>query len=303
MKPDLRADLHLHSTWSDGTDSPGELRKKVSEAGIGFFAITDHDEFRGCRELLLQPKDEAGPVFITGAEFSCRDEEGKYHILCYAYDTQSPAMQGLMDTVHGIRLKKAANRMSFLKNTYGFEFTVREIEALMRRHNPGKPHIARLMMKHGYAGSIPEAITKYINHYHGPERRIRPEEAIEAALAAGGIPVLAHGPFGDGEQDLGAEEMEARVLRLKAAGLLGVEAYYSGFDEARRDMMLDLADRHGLLVTAGSDYHGKIKAVALGDTGPGSPEEKAARLAEFIAEAAKRPAEPSADAAAKERKD
>ncbi|MBQ6293642.1 MAG: PHP domain-containing protein [Lachnospiraceae bacterium] len=288
MQHTFRADLHMHSTWSDGTDSPKEILNKVKAAGISFFAITDHDEYRGSRELLLQLKktqDEARPVFITGAEFSCRDGDDKFHILGYAYDPHSPAVRELRKVFREIRMQKTVNRMTFLKDRYGFSFSEREMAALMRHHNPGKPHIAKLMIRHGYATTISEAILNYLDNYHGPERRIRPEEAIEAILAAGGIPVLAHGPFGDGEQDLGPEEMEGRILRLKAAGLMGVEAFYSGYSAAHRDMMLDLAARHGLLATSGSDYHGKNKSVILGDTGPGSPEEKAAAVSEFCAEA------------------
>ena len=278
----------MHSTWSDGTDSPKEILNKVKAAGISFFAITDHDEYRGSRELLLQLKktpDEVRPVFITGAEFSCRDGDDKFHILGYAYDPHSPAVRELRKIFHEIRIQKVTNRMAYLKKTYGFDFAEREIKALLRHHNPGKPHIAKLMIRHGYAGTISEAIVSYIDNYHGPERRIKPEEVIEAVLAAGGIPVLAHGPFGDGEQHLGPEEMEARILRLKAAGLMGVEAYYSGFSPVHRDMMLDLAARYSLLVTSGSDYHGKNKSVMLGDTGPGEAAEKAALVSEFCAEA------------------
>ena len=142
MLNNFRADLHMHSTWSDGTDSPRELLTKVKGAGISYFAITDHDEYRGSRQLLLQLKeipDKVRPVFITGAEFSCRDEKGKYHILAYAYDTQSAAIRSLMASVHKVRIEKAANRMAFLKDKYGFSFSESEYAALMRHHNPGKP--------------------------------------------------------------------------------------------------------------------------------------------------------------------
>ena len=191
-----------------------------------------------------------------------------------------------MASVHKVRIEKAANRMAFLKDKYGFSFSESEYAALMRHHNPGKPHIAKLMIRHGYAGTISEAISNYLDHYHGPEQRIRPEEAIEAVLEAGGIPVLAHGPFGDGEQDLRPEEMEKRVLRLKEAGLMGVEAFYSGFSPAHRDMMLGLAGRSGLLVTAGSDYHGTNKLVALGDTNLDRTAEMPKGLRRFLAETA-----------------
>ena len=260
----------MHSTWSDGTDTPRDLLKKVREAGIDVFSVTDHDEYRGILELNKhqgkQPEDGA-PAFIPGTEFSCRDGDDKFHILGYAYDTEAPSIRGLFEDVRTIRMQKAENRIRFLKQNFGFTFSDEEYSALIRNHNPGKPHIAKLMVNHGYAEDISEAIDRYIGRYHGPERRIKPEEAIEAILSAGGLPVLAHGPFGDGGQNLGPEEMERRVSRLKAAGLAGVEAYYSGFSAAQRDMMLGLADRNGLTVTAGSDYHGGNKKVRLGDTG------------------------------------
>ena len=282
----------MHSTWSDGTDSPKELLDRVIRAGIDFFSITDHDEYRGGRELILQIKkrkiSETMPHFVSGAEFSCRDEKGKYHVLGYAYEIKSDAIQKLMEEVHEVRIQKVTNRIRFLKEEYGFTFTDKEFDTLMRHHNPGKPHIARLMKRHGYAKSITDAIENYLNHYHGSEKRIHPEEAIEAILAAGGIPVLAHGPFGDGEQDLDRKEMTARVERLREAGLMGVEAYYSGYAEVHQDMMLDLAERYGMLVTAGSDYHGGNKLVRLGNTGPAYPAEVNERLKPFFAEAMKR---------------
>ena len=287
-----KADLHMHSTWSDGTDSPRELLDKVIAAGIDFFSITDHDEYRGGRELILQVKErkqrEVMPHFVSGAEFSCRDDLGKYHILGYAYDIKNEAVQQLMEDVHEVRLQKVRNRMRFLKEKYGFSFSKGEFDTLMRHRNPGKPHIARLMLRHGYAKTISQAILDYIDNYHGPERRIHPEEAITAILKAGGIPVLAHGPFGDGEQDLDKKEMTSRVLRLREAGLMGLECYYSGFSGKHQDMMLDLADRYQMLITAGSDYHGENKLVRLGNTGFSDPAEINEHIREFYTEAMKR---------------
>ncbi len=287
-----KADLHMHSTWSDGTDSPRELLDKVIAAGIDFFSITDHDEYRGGRELILQVKKrkqtEVMPYFISGAEFSCRDDLGKYHILGYAYDIKNEAVRKLMEAVHEVRIQKVTNRMRFLKERYGFHFSESEIASLMKHRNPGKPHIAKLMVRHRYAGTISEAILGFIDHYHGPERRIHPEEAIEAVIQGGGIPVLAHGPFGDGEQNLDKKEMTARVERLMNAGLMGLECYYSGFAEAHQDMMLELANRYHLLVTAGSDYHGENKLVRLGNTGRSDPAEINEQIRDFWVEAMKR---------------
>ena len=197
-------------------------------------------------------------------------------------------MNRILEAVHEVRIQKVTNRMRFLKERYGFHFSESEIASLMKHRNPGKPHIAKLMVRHRYAGTISEAILGFIDHYHGPERRIHPEEAIEAVIQGGGIPVLAHGPFGDGEQNLDKKEMTARVERLMNAGLMGLECYYSGFAEVHQDMMLELASRYHLLVTAGSDYHGENKLVRLGNTGRSDPAEINERIRDFWVEAMKR---------------
>ena len=103
--------------------------------------------------------------------------------------------------------------------------------------------------------------------FHGEGEYVRPEEAIAGILGGGGIPVLAHPSFGDGDQLIIGEEMEARLQRLIGFGLQGVEAFYSGFSPKLRNEMLRFASRFELYVTAGSDYHGKNKLVELGDTG------------------------------------
>ena len=103
------------------------------------------------------------------------------------------------------------------------------------------------------------------------EPTLSPEEAIDAIIQANGIPVLAHGILADGSKKLSEEEIAGRVVRLKAAGLRGLECYYSAFTPRQREIMLALAERYRLLVTAGSDYHGTNKTVSLGQTGGADP--------------------------------
>ena len=133
--------------------------------------------------------------------------------------------------------------------------------------NPGKPHIAKLMIRLGYAETMEQAIREYINRIYFRNEFFHPEEAIRSILEGGGIPVLAHPSFGDGDQLIQGEEMERRLQRLMGFGLQGLEAFYSGFSPALREELLAFAERYGLYVTAGSDYHGTNKLVALGDTG------------------------------------
>ncbi|MCR5182626.1 MAG: PHP domain-containing protein [Clostridia bacterium] len=260
-------DLHMHTTISDGSDSPEEILARVREAGIQLFSVTDHDAMKGC-EIIRSVRTKEDPAFINGIEFSCKDEYGKYHILGYGYDPDSEAMRKVVEVGHGHRIRKVKARLEYLKETFGFHFTDEEIRELFKLDNPGKPHIGNLMVKHGYAGSIKEAIDGFINKkkFHGNEH-VRPEEAIEGILGGGGIPVLAHPVYGDGGQLILGDEMEDRIKRLMDFGLKGLECFYSGFTDKLRDQMLDIARRHGLYVTAGSDYHGTNKLEVLGENG------------------------------------
>ena len=262
----LLLDLHMHSSISDGTDSPAEIMENVKKAGIELFSLTDHDAIQGCVELegLLAPND---PLFIPGVEFSCKDELGKYHILGYGYDPASKSIRDVVALGHGLRMKKFRQRLDLLATEYGFHFPDDELQKLFSLANPGKPHIGNLMVKLGYAESKEQAMKEFLNPLRVKAGHVRPEEAIRGILGAGGIPVLAHPCYGDGDQLILGEELDARVARLAGFGLQGVEAYYSGFSALLRDQALQLAEKYSLYVTAGSDYHGRNKLIALADTG------------------------------------
>ena len=259
-------DLHMHSVCSDGTDSPAELLARVKAAGIGLFALTDNDAICGAQALLalLGPED---PRFLPGVEFSCKDKLGKYHVLGYAYDPASPAIRAVVELGHGYRMTKLRARLEALERKFGFRFPEEAERGLYALDNPGKPHIGNLMVRYGFAESKDQAIRQFLNELHVRGDYVRPEEAIRGILDAGGIPVLAHPCYGDGDQLILGPELEERVERLMDFGLQGLEAYYSGFPEKLRNQVLALAERRGLYVTAGSDYHGKNKLVRLGDTG------------------------------------
>ena len=261
-----RIDLHMHTTISDGTDTPREILERVKETGLGLFSVTDHDSIKATR-LLRGIRQDDDPLFIPGVEFSCKDELGKYHILGYGYDPEGKSIRAVVDNGHRLRFKKVRARMDFLRERFGFSFPESEVERLFALDNPGKPHIGNLMVRYGYASTKEEAINKFINQIHFHSEYVRPEEAIEGILGAGGIPVLAHPSYGSGDQLILGEEMDARLRRLTEMGLQGVEAYYSGFTSKLREEMLAFAGKYDLFVTAGSDYHGTNKLVVLGDTG------------------------------------
>ena len=259
----------MHSAVSDGTDSPTELLSRVQEAGIEIFSLTDHDAIKGCEQILAELRNAEGemPCFVTGVEFSCKDELGKYHMLGYGYDPKGQSIRAVVERGHALRMEKVRARLDFIRNEFGFAFPQEEIDELLAMDNPGKPHIGNLMVKYGYAETKKQAIKEFINKLRMGDEYIRPEEAIAGILGAGGIPVLAHPCFGDGDQLIVGEEMEARLARLIEMGVQGMEVFYSGFSPRLRDEMHALAEKYHLCITAGSDYHGTNKKIPIGKTG------------------------------------
>ena len=264
-----KLDLHTHTIFSDGTDRPSEIIEKARAAGLDLLSVTDHDSIRAGIEIpsfITQLPPDQRIAFIRGVEFSCKDELGKYHILGYGYDPDIPGIAEVVAKGHEMRMQKTKARLAFLDEEFGFEFTEEEVEELLARDNPGKPHIANLMIRHGYASDKKDAISNYINKKKLKNVHVHPKEAIEGILKSGGIPVLAHPSYGDGDQLIIGEEMEQRLLRLMDFGLKGLEAFYSGFTPKIQSETLLLAQRYDLYVTAGSDYHGINKMIDLGWT-------------------------------------
>ena len=257
-------DLHMHSTFSDGSDTPEALLAAVRAAGLDVFALTDHDSVAGCLEMqaLIAPDD---PHFITGVELSCEENGRGCHILGYGCDVSKPSICNALWFTRNERQKKAHNRFAFLAEHCGITFPEEEVNAVLGLYNPGKPHIARLMVKHGYVAAMKDAFP-ILNLYEGREKKLTPAEGIDAILRADGIPVLAHGILGEGDETLAPEDIADRVRTLKKAGLMGLEAYYSTYTDEQEAVMLALAEENNLLVTAGSDYHGTNKTIALGQT-------------------------------------
>ncbi len=257
-------DMHLHSTVSDGTDSPAQLLEKLRRSSIEIFSLTDHDDCLGCEmiESFLMPGD---PAFIPGVELSAEEDGRKYHILGYAYDTDSPVISNLAHRVHEIRMCKVQEYFSFLESEFHFSFSPEDIRRIQSLPNPGKPHIGNLMVKYGYVPSMPVGIRNYLDLHKSHYRDISPAEAVKSILDAKGIPVLAHGIYGDGRQSLDAEELSYRISYLHSLGLQGVECYYSRYTEAEQRLTRSICAEHHLFATAGSDYHGENKPVSIGE--------------------------------------
>lgn len=271
----------MHSTVSDGTDTPPELLQHVRDAGIALFALTDHDAVKGCA-MIRSILSEDDPKLLTGVEFSCRDTHGQYHILGYNFDPGSPSVTDIVELGHQYRMKKVMVRIDFIRDRFGFAFSDQDIQGLLALENPGKPHIGNLMVQYGYVPSKDIAIREYLNQMNFSSEYVSPETAIQSILDGGGIPVLAHPAYGNGEDLILGADMDTRLRRLIGFGLQGVEAFYSAFSPKLIAETLSFAEKYNLYVTAGSDYHGKNKLIPLGDTSMDGIDEIPVALKRFL---------------------
>ena len=257
------ADLHMHSTASDGTDDVKMLLKAVRKKNINTFALTDHDTIQGV--VRMQKEDLSGLHFITGIEFSCKLEGKQCHILGLGYDPLNYEFLDAVIAARVIRQNKMKNRLIQLKELFGIELPAEDQKKLLGKQAAGKPHIAEMLINRGLVPEqdLGEVIRKYFPS--SLEEYFKPEEAIRGILAGGGIPVWAH-PMGESEnikKHLSLDRVEKRLECLMPMGLKGMECYYSRYTLEECRELEALAGRYGLLVSGGSDYHGYRKNVQL----------------------------------------
>lgn len=250
-------DLHIHTTASDGADSPEALLEKLKKAGITTFSVTDHDTIDGALEMEALVTEEFR--FVRGIEFSCETPAGKCHILGYDYNPHDPVFRAALAEGAALRQEKLLSRLSFLETTLGITFTDAERAWIFSLKSPGKPHFGKILVDRGIAPSIDVAIQKYINPHKPRRDRIEGHTAVKAILQAGGIPVWAHPLGGEGEQRLTAAQFQAQLDYLMGQGIRGLECHYSRYRTAEREFLVNQAKTCGLLISGGSDYHGANK--------------------------------------------
>lgn len=259
----ILADMHLHTTASDGSYSPAEVVQMVREAGVKVFSLTDHDTIAGANEV--QDKIPEDMEFYKGIEFSCEIGDIKCHILGYSYDDEHPSFKEALAAAEAKREDKLAIRIEHLREVDGIELTHEEVEELESIPSAGKPHIANILMCRGIYGTRTEIINKYLEF--GVDNRIPAELAIKAIKSSGGFAIWAHPLGGENEAHMNRDELEAKLDVLQSIGIEGLECFYSRYDEAETAMLLDVAESRGLLVSGGSDFHGKNKNVEIGELG------------------------------------
>ncbi len=246
-------DLHTHTSASDGTTSPGGLISEAVRAGIQVIAITDHDTFAGY-DAAIHPAREAGIELICGIELSTKLNGQSVHLLGYFFllDRIDTLRQWVLD-MQASRHDRNARLVKRLQQL-GIDITLEEVLAI-GRGLPGRPHFAQIMLKKGYVTTLQQAFDEYLDESaRGYVQRSEPllVEGLQKIHEAGGITSLAH-PFRP-QSDL------PRILpTLRDAGLDAIEVWHSDHSTQQIVLYRELAQRHGLLMTGGSDYHGEAK--------------------------------------------
>ena len=277
-------DLQLHSTASDGTDSPGELNQLAAARGICVIALTDHDSVIGLDEAIAAGYDH-GVYVLPALEFSTRSQPHldlcDINILAFGIRHHDPGLHGLLAQVIGSRIEQKVRQIEKLQG-YGINISVDEVLA-RAQGVPGRVHIAQVAFERNpdRFTSVSDVFVQYLatdarySTFVGRTFSLTTADAIEATHAAGGIAVLAHPGAYPRVRDI-----DKAVSRLAAQGLDGIEVRYpyafnrgnEGASATQIDALIahfaDLAHTHDLLVTGGSDYHGTAKpGIAPGNAG------------------------------------
>ena len=255
-------DLHLHSDNSDGSDTPRELLQKICDAHIEIFALTDHDTVAGI--LPMKSIVPANVKFIPGIELTSKAKGIKCHILGYNIDENNPILLELIEKGKQLRKIKLETRIKYLKDVWGIELNKEETDWLKARKSVVKTHIANVLVNRGLANDNIEAMKKYLDGCKTGNTRFDGEEAINTIKISGGIPVWAHPLGGEGEEHLEKEEFLSRLKIMIACGIQGLECYYSRYTGSEIEFLKDCANKNGLYITGGSDYHGTNKTVQFG---------------------------------------
>jgi predicted metal-dependent phosphoesterase TrpH len=245
------ADLHLHTCYSDGTESPQRVVELAKLAGLSGIAITDHDNTEAL--AIARPEAERlGIELIPGIEMSASMDGLEVHILGYFLDFGHPPLVAHLKEQQARRVRRVFEMVDRLGQA-GVRIRAEEVLELAGLGTVGRPHVARILLKHGYISSLPEAFTKFIgpnNPGFVPGSPMAPSRIIEVIRGAGGVPVLAHPIY---------LKRDALIEEFAREGLAGIEAYHSGHSPDQVRHYAALADQLKMLKTGGSDFHGDSK--------------------------------------------
>ncbi|MGE5484495.1 MAG: PHP domain-containing protein [Ignavibacteriales bacterium] len=249
MSPDSRADLHIHTTASDGTITPGGVVEYATRMGLAAIAITDHDTSAGVAEAMAVAERQGIDV-IPGLEINTDVGDREMHILGYLAWPLTPRLAGILELMRSAREVRIDEMVRRLEKC-GIAISAARVREIAGGGVVGRPHVARAMVEAGKVRSIEEAFHLYLDigrPCYVERYKISPQEAVGEIALAGGVPVLAHP---------GSARRDDLIPDLIAAGLRGIEAYHPDHDAGTAERYLGLCKKEGLIPTGGSDSHGE----------------------------------------------
>ncbi len=257
----MKADLHLHTTASDGVHAPDELVRMAAQQGFDMIAVTDHDSVDGLTRARAEG-ERLGVRVLSGVELGCTAHR-EVHVLGYGFDPENPTLRAFCKsrvTERETRAQEMIRRLCAAGKPVSME-RVRELA----KGVIARPHIARALVEAGHASSVKDAFDRYLapgRPTYVPREKVTVTEGVRLIRQAGGVAVLAH-PM---EMKMGETMLESLVGEWKAQGLEGVEVYHPSAQNNHAAFLHAMAKRLDLLVTGGSDFHGEaVRKTAVGE--------------------------------------
>jgi hypothetical protein len=255
----MSCDLHIHSTYSDGSQTPEEIVAEAIEKNLTAIAIADHDTVQGVMPAIEGARGSDLRV-IPAVEISTEFQKTEVHILGYWIDLEDDQLHARFVYVREARRRRANEIVGKLRQN-GVEITLEDVVEQSDGVSLGRPHVAQALIEKGYVSEMQEAFDRFLGRDRPafvPRYKLSPHEAVEAILGAGGCPVLAH-------PGLGVSDFV--IDGLIEAGIEGLEAYHNHHSPSNTRRAIRIAEDNGLLVTGGTDSHGPKGShpVAIGD--------------------------------------
>lgn len=251
-------DLHTHTTASDGDLTPAGLVARAAKLAIKVLAVTDHDSTEGVAEALTAGRTH-GVEVIPGVEINTDVPKAEVHVLGFFVDHTDENLRSELARLRNGRVGRA-KRMAEKLTEMGAPVSFERILAIAGEGSVGRPHVAQALVEAGHVASFAEAFERYIGRNspaYVDRMKFTPAEACVLIRSAGGVPVLAHPVGFDPAGAIKTPfDLDAMLPELIAAGLMGLEGYYPGYDAITTEHLLGVARRYGLLVTGGTDFHG-----------------------------------------------
>ena len=247
---DFRADLHIHSTFSDGTLTPEEIVHLAKKIGLKGISITDHDTIEAYHTLPTLAKEHELEI-VTGVEFSSYHLGQSVHLLGYNIDIDNTVLRDFCQK-HQDRRKERNLAMLERLGTLGLPIQESEILKLNDK-STGRPHIALAMIQHGYVQSVQEAFVQYLGEgkpAYVQGKMFSVEETISVIQGAGGAAVIAHPHL------IAVPTLLHQLLQIPFDG---IECWYSRFLPKQEERWINIAEKKGWIKTGGSDFHGAVK--------------------------------------------